>query len=85
MKKPYFKNLQVNPELDPESHKYITMMQNFGDVKELVIQFFKDNSHPNERLKLMRNERKLANERLSKSRKVQLQAEIRKLKEVIGE
>ena len=85
MKKPYFKNLQVNPELDPESHKYITMMQNFGDVKELVIQFFKENSHPNERLKLMRNERKLANERLSKSRKVQLQAEIRKLKEVIGE
>ena len=85
MKKPYFKNLQVNPELDPESHKYITMMQNFGDVKALVIQFFKDNSHPNERLKLMRNERKLANERLSKSRKVQLHAEIRKLKEVIGE
>jgi len=85
MKKPYFKNLQVNPELDPESHKYITMMQNFGDVKELVIQFFKENSHPNERLKLMRNERKLENERLSKSRKVQLQAEIRKLKEVIGE
>jgi len=61
------------------------MMQNFGDVKELVIQFFKENSHPNERLKLMRNERKLQNERLSKSRKVQLQAEIRKLKEVIGE
>lgn len=83
MKKPYFKNLQVNPELDPESHKYITMMQNFGDVKELVIQFFKENSHPNERLKLMRNERKLQNERLSKSRKVQLNAEIRKLKEVI--
>jgi len=85
MKKPYFKNLQVNPELDPESHKYITMMQNFGDVKELVIQFFKENSHPNERLKLMRDERKLKNERLSKSRKVQLQAEIKKLKEVIGE
>lgn len=85
MKKPYFKNLQVNPELDPESHKYITMMQNFGDVKELVIQFFKENSHPNERLKLMRNERKLLNERLSKSRKVQLNAEVKKLKEVIGE
>ena len=85
MKKPYFKNLQVNPELDPESHKYITMMQNFGDVKELVIQFFKENTHPNERLKLMRNERKLQNERLSKSRKVQLNAEIKKLKEVVGE
>ena len=84
MKKPYFKNLQVNPELDPESHKYITMMQNFGDVKELVIQFFKENTYPNERLKLMRNERKLQNERLSKSRKVQLNAEIKKLKEVVG-
>ena len=85
MKKPYFKNLQVNPGLDPESHKYIAMMQNFGDVKELVIQFFKENTHPNERLKLMRNERKLQNERLSKSRKVQLNAEIKKLKEVVGE
>lgn len=83
MKKPYFKNLQVNPELDPESHKYIAMMQNFGDVKELIIQFFKEQPHPNERLKLMRNERKLAKGNLSKSRKFQLITENRKLKEVI--
>ena len=85
MKKPYFKNLQVNPELDPESHKYISMMQNFGDVKELVIQFFKENTHPNERLKLMRNERKLAMGKVCGSRVVQLKAENRKLKEVIWE
>lgn len=85
MKKNYQKILVVNPTTDPESDRYIKMMTNFGDIRELVIDYFKNNTFPNERLELMRNKRKLESENLKQRQMYVLKARNKHLEEVINE
>lgn len=81
--KNYQKLLVVNPTTDPESDHYIKMMANFGDIRELVIDYFKNNTFPNERLELMRNKRKLSSGTLKQAQTYVLKARNKQLEEII--
>lgn len=80
----YQKLLVVNPTTDPESDRYIKMMSNFGDIRELVIDYFKNNTFPNERLELMRNKRKLSSGTLKQAQTYVLKARNKQLEEIIN-
>lgn len=82
--KNYQKLLVVNPTTDPESDRYIKMMSNFGDIRELVIDYFKNNTFPNERLELMRNKRKLNSGTLRQAQTYVLKARNKQLEEIIN-
>lgn len=75
-----------NPEykMDEEPYKYVKTMPDFSFVKELIVDFYRNNEQPNSRLRLMQLERRLSNSNFCDASVRRIKNEIKDLREVLG-
>ena len=75
-----------NPEydMDKEPYKYVKTMPDFALVKELIVDFFRNNDYPNSRLRLMQLERRLSESDFCKASELSMKREIKDLREEVG-
>lgn len=79
-------SIVFNPEydMDKEPYKYVKTLPDFALVKELIVDFFRENNHPSSRLRLMQLERRLADSSFCIASIRSMKHEIKNLREEIG-